>query len=172
MVGQSGAKWVTQPAARPETRPKWGVIEQMFFGRFAHTIDEKARLTIPSKYRETLDDGLVITRGIEPCLYVFPLEEWEAISQKISQLLMTDQDSRAFVRFLFSEAADCIPDRQGRVVIPGHLREYAGLSSDVVVIGAHNHLEVWDVQAYQQVTARMESDSQALSQRIAALGIL
>jgi len=144
----------------------------MFFGRFGHTIDEKSRLTIPSKYRDTLDDGVVITRGIDPCLYIFPLEEWEHLSQKISQLLMTDGDSRAFVRFLFSEASDCVPDRQGRVVIPSHLREYAGLGSDVIVVGSHNHLEVWNAEAYQQVTAKMESDPQGLAQRISALGIL
>ena len=144
----------------------------MFFGRFEHTIDEKARLTIPSKYRGTLDDGLVITRGLDRCLYVFPLEEWEELSHKIRQLLMTDGDSRAFVRFLFSEATDCTPDRQGRVVIPAHLRTYAGLGSEVIVVGSHNHLEVWDADAYQQETAKTEADPQGLAQRIAGLGIL
>ena len=144
----------------------------MFFGRFEHTIDEKGRLTIPSKHRDSLGDGLVITRGIDRCLYIFPLEEWEDLSHKIRQLPMTDLDSRAFVRFLFSEASDAIPDRQGRVVIPGHLREYACLGSDVVVAGSFNHLEVWDRDAYQEVNSKIESDPQGVAQRITGLGIL
>lgn len=144
----------------------------MFFGKFGHTIDDKARLTIPSKYRDTLDTGLVITRGIDRCLYIFPLKEWERLSLKIEQLLMTDLDSRQFVSFLFSEASDCIPDRQGRVVIPADLRAYAGLDGDVVVTGSHNHLEVWNRDAYQAAKAKMESDPQALAQRISGLGIL
>jgi len=144
----------------------------MFFGEFGHTIDEKARLTIPSKYRDTLDHGLVITRGLDRCLYIFPLEEWEQLSVKIRQLPMTDLDSRAFVRFLFSGASDCIPDRQGRVVIPANLRAYAGLNDNVIVAGSHNHLEVWDSEAYQTLNAKIESDPQGLAQRINALGIL
>ena len=144
----------------------------MFFGKFGHTIDDKGRLTIPAKYRDDLADGVVITRGVDRCLYIFPLEEWEELSQKIRQLPMTDLDSRSFVRFLFSEASDCIPDRQGRALIPGHLREYAGLDGDVVVAGSFNHLEVWNAQAYQEVNARVEADPQGLAQRITALGIL
>jgi MraZ protein len=144
----------------------------MFFGKFGHTIDEKGRLTVPSKYRDTLGKGLVITRGIDHCLYIFPLEEWERLSLKIDQLLMTDLDSRQFVSLLFSEASDCVPDRQGRVVIPADLRAYAGLDGDVVVAGSHHHLEVWNRDAYQVAKAKMESDPQGLAQRISGLGIL
>jgi MraZ protein len=144
----------------------------MFFNEFEHTIDDKGRLTIPSKYREALDHGLVITRGLDRCLYIFPLEEWERLSLKIRELPMTDLDSRAFVRFLFAKASDCIPDRQGRVIIPPGLRVYAGLNDNVIVAGAHNHLEVWDSQTYQTLDAKVESDPQSLSQRINALGIL
>lgn len=144
----------------------------MFFGRFGHTIDEKGRLTIPSKYRELLDKGLVITRGIDRCLYIFAMEEWERLGPKIEQYSITDENSRRFVSFLFSEACDCIPDKQGRVVIPSDLRAFAGLDGDVVVIGAFNHLEVWNVEAYKAAKAIMESDPQGVAQRISGLGIL
>jgi MraZ protein len=144
----------------------------MFFGKFGHTIDEKGRLTIPSKYRETLDKGLVLTRGLDHCLYIFPMEEWERLSLKIQQLLMTDSDSRHFISFLFSEACDCVPDRQGRVVIPSELRDYAALDSNVVVTGSHNHLEIWNTDTYRAFKTEIESDPQGLAQRISGLGIL
>lgn len=144
----------------------------MFFGRFGHTIDEKGRLTVPSKYRATLDKGLVVTRGIDHCLYIFPLEEWQRLEPKFQQLLITDADSRHFISFMFSEACDCVPDKQGRVLIPSELREYASLDGDVVVTGSFNHLEVWNVDTYRAAKAAMESDPQGLAQRISGLGIL
>jgi MraZ protein len=144
----------------------------MFFGKFGHTIDEKGRLTIPSKYRDTLGGGVVITRGIDRCLYIYPLEEWERLALKLQQLRMTDLDSRQFLIFLFAEASDCVPDRQGRVLIPSDLREYAGLDGNAIVTGSQNHLEVWSPDAYQAVKTKVESDPQGLAQRISGLGIL
>ncbi len=144
----------------------------MFFGRFAHIIDEKGRLTVPSKYRTTLDKGLVVTRGIDPCLYVFAMEDWEGLKPKFEQLLLTNADARHFIGFMFAEACDCVPDKQGRVLIPVELREYAGLNGDVVVTGVFNHLEVWNPDAYRAAKAAMESDPQGLAQRISGLGIL
>lgn len=144
----------------------------MFFGRFGHTIDDKGRLTIPAKYRDTLANGVVITRGIDRCLYVYPLGEWDDISEKIKQFSMMKRDARSFVRFLFAEATDCIPDKQGRVLIPTYLREYANLSSDVIVAGSHNRLEIWDPDAYQHENSRLAQDVDALAEQLSELGIL
>jgi MraZ protein len=144
----------------------------MFFGRFGHTIDEKGRLTIPAKYRDTLANGVVITRGIDRCLYVYPLGEWDEISEKIKQFSMMQRDARSFVRFLFAEATDCIPDKQGRVLIPTYLREYANLGSDVIVAGSHNRLEIWDPDAYQHENSRLAQDVDSLAEQLSELGIL
>jgi MraZ protein len=144
----------------------------MFFGRFEHTLDDKGRLTIPAKYRNALATGVVITRGIDRCLYVYSTSEWDAISEKIRQFSVMQRDARSFVRFLFAEAADCIPDKQGRVLIPTYLREYANLRNDVVVAGSNSRLEIWDPEAYQQENARLQKDADALAEKLSVLGIL
>jgi MraZ protein len=144
----------------------------MFFGRFEHTIDDKGRLTIPAKYRATLSAGVVVTRGLDRCLYVYPQAEWEQFAEKTRQLPLTKADARAFVRFFFAEASDCTPDKQGRVLIPGYLREYADLHAEVIVAGAHNRLEVWNPEAWQQDRARLEDSADANAERLGDLGIL
>jgi len=155
--------------------PKWslgGEIEQMFFGRFEHTIDDKGRLTIPSKYRTSLAAGVVVTRGLDRCLYIFPLAEWDQLAEKIRQLPLTKKDARAFVRFFFSEAADSVPDKQGRVNLPAYLRQYASLRSDVIVTGSHNRLEVWNPDFWRQDSSQLEQDPEALAEKLSDLGIL
>jgi MraZ protein len=144
----------------------------MFFGRFGHTLDDKGRLTIPAKYRNTLATGVVITRGLDRCLYVYPSSEWGQISERIQQLSQMKKDARSFVRFLFAEATDSIPDKQGRVLIPAFLREYADLSDDVIVAGSYNRLEIWNPDAYQQENSRLEQDADALAEQLSELGIL
>jgi len=144
----------------------------MFFGKFGHTIDEKGRLTLPSKYRSILDKGVVITRGFERCLYIFPMEEWQRLEPKFDQFLLTDADSRRFIELMFSESSDCTPDKQGRVLLPVDLREYAGLDGDVVITGSFKHLEVWNSNTYRALKVTMESDPQGLAQRVSGLGIL
>jgi MraZ protein len=144
----------------------------MFLGRYGHTLDDKGRLTIPAKYRSTLADGLVITRGLDRCLYVYPMSEWQRLEQNVSKLPLTKQDARLFVRFLFAEAADCVPDKQGRILIPGHLRDYARLGSDVIVAGSNNHLEVWNAASYEQQNRQLEQDPEGRAEKLGDLGIL
>ena len=144
----------------------------MFFGRFGHTIDDKGRLTIPAKYRDTLATGVVITRGLDRCLYVYPFSEWDSISEKIKQFSMMQKDARSFVRFLFAEASDCIPDKQGRVLIPTYLREYADLTTEVIVAGSHNRLEIWNPEAYRDENSRLQQDVNGLAEQLSELGIL
>ncbi len=144
----------------------------MFFGRFEHTLDDKGRLTIPAKYRSTLAAGVVVTRGLDRCLYVYSQVEWQQFAEKVRQLPLTKADARAFVRFFFSEASDCVPDKQGRVLIPSYLRDYADLRDNVIVAGSQNRLEVWNPDAWQQDSCRLEQDPEALAEKLSDLGVL
>ncbi len=156
----------------PEMSAKWGDIEQMFLGRFGHSIDEKGRLTIPSKYRDTLSTGVVITPGLDRCLWVLPLSEWGDIAEKVKQFSLMKKDSRSFVRFWFSGATDCIPDKQGRILIPTYLRDYANLSDEVVIAGVQNRLEIWNPDAFQQSDTMIQDDVEGLAERLGEFGIL
>jgi MraZ protein len=149
-----------------------GELERMFLGRYAHTLDDKGRLTIPAKYRSVLAAGLVVTRGLDRCLYVYPMSEWQQLEVNVSKLPLTKEDARHFVRFLFAEATDCVPDRQGRVLLPGYLRDYARLGTDVIVAGSNSHLEVWDAASYEEENARLEQNPEAQAEKLGDLGVL
>jgi len=144
----------------------------MFLGRFEHTLDDKGRLTIPAKYRNTLATGVVITRGLDGCLYVIPSSGWEEIAGKIRSLSLLKKGARSFVRLFFAEATDCIPDKQGRVLIPGYLREYANLQDEVIVAGLYSRLELWNPEDYKQENARLQKDAEALAEQLSELGVL
>jgi MraZ protein len=128
----------------------------VFLGEFIHILDSKGRLTIPAKFRTDLDSGLVITRGIDRCLAVFPMVEWEQLAQQVSDLPMTDRRARAFRRLLFANASDVFPDKQGRVLIPPRLREYANLDGEVVIAGLNTYIEVWSTEAWDEEREQVE----------------
>ncbi len=142
----------------------------MFLGEFVHTLDGKGRLTIPAKFRADVDTSLVVTRGMDRCLAMFPMDEWEQLSSRVSDLPMTDRRARAFRRFLFASASKVSPDKQGRVLIPPRLREYAGLDGEVVVAGLNNYIEIWSTEAWQGERERVEGDDLDV-EGLAALGI-
>ncbi|HIC92747.1 MAG TPA: division/cell wall cluster transcriptional repressor MraZ [Anaerolineae bacterium] len=128
----------------------------MFLGEFKHTVDSKGRLTIPAKFRPQLAAGVVITRGIDRCLFLFSMAEWEKLSQQVSQLPITQQEAREFRRLIFSGASDVVPDKQGRILIPSYLREYANLDSEVVIVGNNTYIEIWNAEAWQEAKANIE----------------
>lgn len=121
----------------------------MFMGEYQHTLDDKGRVIVPSKFREGLGETFVMTRGLDQCLFVYPQSEWEILEAKLKSLPMTRADARSFVRFFFSGATECEIDRQGRTVIPTLLRDYAHLERDVVVLGVSNRVEIWDKGSWQ-----------------------
>ena len=129
----------------------------MFLGTHAPRLDEKGRLFLPAKYREELSGGVVITKGQERCLFVFPREEFVRLTEKLRNASLTDKSARDYSRVLFSGASDQLPDRQGRISVPGALRAYAGLERDCVVIGANTRLEIWDTQAWDTYLAAKEN---------------
>ena len=123
-------------------------------GEFRHALDEKGRLAIPAKYRGSFADGAVVTRGIEPCLVLYPLPEWDEFAGKIGSLPASQADARQIARAIFSAAADVELDRLGRINIPAHLRQYAGLGGEVTLAGVGTQFEIWD-------RARWERDGDA-----------
>ena len=120
----------------------------MLMGEYHHNIDEKNRLIIPSKFRNELGSTFVITRGLEKCLFVYSLSEWENIVNKLRTLPFTKKDSRDFTRFFMSGATECTLDKLGRVCITSPLAHYADLTHDCVIIGANDRLEIWDKDAW------------------------
>lgn len=132
----------------------------MFLGTHNPKLDEKGRLFLPAKFRDRLADGLVVTRGQERCLYVFPMDEFVRLAGQMQQAPTTSKAARDYMRVFLSGASDEVPDKQGRVTIPAALREYAGLSKDCTVIGTGARVEVWDTGAWN---AYLESTEQAFS---------
>ena len=138
----------------------------MFFGEFTHSFDDKGRLTLPAKYREALGTGVVITRSIDPCLYVFPRADFMPLAQNIASLPFTDPNNRDFGRLMFSQAADLVPDRQGRVLVPQGLRNYANLDGEAIIIGLFDKLEIWNPAVWAEVQARVEAHPQAIAEKM------
>ena len=130
----------------------------MFLGTHTPRLDDKGRLTLPAKYREELRGGLMITKGQDHCLYVFPRAEFEQLARKVAEAPFTNESVRAYQRYLFAGTDEQHPDSQGRIPITAELRRYAGLSKECVVIGAVSRLEIWDAQAWQAYQERHEDE--------------
>jgi transcriptional regulator MraZ len=128
----------------------------MFLGTHTPRLDEKGRLFLPAKYRDELATGLVLTKGQERCLYVFPMPEFERITEALRTAPVTAKAVRDYSRVFFASASDEVPDKQGRVTIPAALRDYAGLQRDCVVVGANTRLEIWDAQAWDSYLDQQE----------------
>lgn len=143
----------------------------MFLGEFEHTIDDKGRLTIPAKFRDELEGGLIITRGLDGCLWAYARAEWEVVSEKVSKMPSNNPAARNFARFFFSNAFDSIPDRQGRVLIPQNLRTYAEITDETIVIGVMNRVEIWSPAKWQAVRHQFEADPEAIAAQLQELGI-
>ncbi|WP_029211450.1 division/cell wall cluster transcriptional repressor MraZ [Arsenicicoccus bolidensis] len=128
----------------------------MFLGTHNPRLDDKGRLFLPAKFRERMAEGLVVTRGQERCLYVFPMDEFVRVSQQLRSAPMTSKAVRDYLRVFLSGASDEVPDKQGRITIPAGLRQYAGLSRDCTVIGAGERVEVWDTEAWERYLSSTE----------------
>lgn len=121
----------------------------MFLGRYEHSIDAKGRLTIPAKFRADLASGIVVTKGMDRCLFLFPKDGFETLAARISELPITREEAREFRRQMFADANDDYPDKQGRVIVPPYLREYAGIDSQVIVIGLNTYAEIWSAAEWK-----------------------
>lgn len=146
----------------------WGkeLSADMFMGEFQHSMDDKGRLTIPSRFREALGDSFVVTRGLDQCLFVYPMEEWRLMEQKLKALPMMKADARAFSRFFFSGATECELDKQGRVNVPTNLRDYARLDKDCVVLGVSSRVEIWSKDTWEQYFKQSEEAFNDIAEKL------
>ncbi len=149
----------------------WGKVGEagVFTGEYLHTLDQKSRVIIPARFREELGDTFMISRGLDRCIFVYHLNEWSKIEQKVKELPLTRSDARAFTRYLFSGAAEVETDRQGRVLIPQGLREYARIEKEVMIIGVSNRVEVWSAEAWKEYTSAENLDFEAAAEKLADL---
>jgi len=139
---------------------------RMFIGEHVHTIDNKKRLAIPSKFRKTLEKKAVITRGLDNCLVVYPLEEWKKMAVKLENLPTGLNNARGFTRIMLSGAADVGLDKLGRILIPDYLKDYAFLKKNVVIIGLSNRIEIWDAARWKEYKEKMEKTVGDMAQQL------
>ena len=140
----------------------------MFLGEHEHTLDEKGRLTLPAKLRDSFPEGLVLTRGMDGCVYAYAKGDWADLASRLSGLDLLSRDDRMIQRHFFSGAAEVVPDRQGRVMIPAPLAAHAKLGREVVVAGVYDHLEIWDRAAWRAQIADVEGRAEDVAERLAA----
>lgn len=143
----------------------------MFIGEYTHSIDAKKRLALPSKVRGELGDRVVMTRGLDQCLFVYPVKTWEGIAEKLGSLPVGESGTRSFVRLLLSGAADVEVDSQGRVLVPEYLKAYASLGKNVVVAGLWNRLEIWDEAKWREYQQNAEGNTDAIAEELGKLGM-
>lgn len=143
----------------------------MFIGEHHHTLDGKGRLILPARFRANLGERCIATRGLDHCLFAFPMEEWRQMEQKLRNLPLTNPEARAFSRFFFSGATECELDAQGRILIPPSLREYAGMNREVVIIGVSSRIEIWAKERWLEYCSRAEESYEKLAEKMGEGGV-
>ncbi|MCM2999643.1 division/cell wall cluster transcriptional repressor MraZ [Paenibacillus cellulositrophicus] len=141
----------------------------MFMGEYQHSLDDKGRVTIPAKFRELLGSSFVVTRGLDQCLFVYPMNEWQILEQKLKSLSLMKSDARAFTRFFFSGATECEWDKQGRVNLPGNLRQYAKLEKECVVLGVSSRVEIWSKDTWEEYFQQSEETFNDIAEKLVDL---
>lgn len=152
----NGSKWVK-------------VVIHMFMGEYNHTVDAKGRLIVPSKFRENLGDEFVVTKGLDGCLFVYDNNEWTAFEEKLKTLPLTNKEARQFVRFFLAGAASLEVDKQGRILLPANLREFAGLDKEAVLIGVASRIEIWSKERYEGAVSYEDVDE--IAEHMTELGL-
>ena len=144
----------------------------MLIGEYTHGLDPKKRLSLPSKWRMELGKTVIVTRGLDNCLFVYPLSQWQKITDKIGLLPLGQADTRSFNRFFLSGAVEVEVDSVGRILVPDFLKEFAGLDSKVVMSGVHNRIEIWDETKWTEYITRVELQADSLAEKLGAIGVL
>jgi len=142
----------------------------VFTGEYRHTVDDKGRIAVPSKFRAQLDDGAVVSRWLDACLAIHTKSGWDALAEKVARLPIADPASRLFQRYVFAGAFEADLDRQGRVVVPAYLRDWAGLAGEAVIVGSRDHAEIWAPARWDDYRQALEDPDQ-LAQALDGLGI-
>ena len=148
---------------------KWGAAV-MLMGEYNHTIDAKGRLIVPAKFREVLGDEFVVTKGLDNCLFVYPNDEWQKFEEKLQTLPLTNKNARQFTRFFLAGAADVELDKQGRILIPSVLREFASLQKDVVFVGVGSRIEIWSKESWNDSISNYDDNMDEVAANMESLG--
>jgi MraZ protein len=143
----------------------------MFTGEYQHTIDEKGRFCMPAKFRGMLGDWLMITKGLDGCLFVYTREEWTVLEEKLKKLPFTNSNARAFARFMFGGAVEYEIDKQGRILLSGHLREYAGVNKEIVIVGVGTRIEIWSKEKWETYSQKAEESYEELAEKMVDLDL-
>ncbi len=143
----------------------------MLIGEYKHSLDPKKRVAIPAKFRKEIGKKAVITRGLDQCLFVYTIPEWEKVAEKLSELPTGSSDTRNFVRLFLAGATDVEIDALGRVLIPDYLKEFAGLKEKVVVVGVYKRLEIWNEENWENYKQRIEKQTDMLAEKLGELGV-
>ena len=143
----------------------------MFIGEYTYSIDDKKRLAIPGKFRQTLGKKAIITRGLDNCLFLYPAREWEKLAKKLSQLPLAQADARGFARIMLAGAMEVNLDRLGRILIPDYLKKYASLQKKIVIAGLYNRIEIWDEKNWDLYKQKIEKEAGDIAERLKELGV-
>jgi len=143
----------------------------VFIGEYKHNIDEKNRLSIPAKFRKDLAQGAVVTRGLDNCLFLYPISQWKKLANKLAALPISQTNSRAFARLMLAGAMDEKLDSQGRVIVPDYLKKYAGLNKKVIITGLYDRLEIWDEETWERYKKNTEEKSGDIAETLGELGV-
>ena len=144
----------------------------MLIGEYKHTVDDKKRISLPSKFRKEIGKKIVITHGLDQCLFAYSMEEWKKISKKIGELGMGQSDSRGFNRFMLAGASEVAVDSVGRILIPEHLRDFAGVKSKVVFTGVYNRIEIWNDELWDEYKAKVMKGADSMAEKLGDVGAL
>jgi len=144
----------------------------MLIGEYTHALDPKKRLSLPVRFRKELGRKVVITRGLDNCLFVHSLKEWEKISRKLGELSIGQSDTRGFNRFMLSGAVEAQVDGAGRILIPDFLKEFASLETEVVIAGMQTRVEIWEVSTWRAYKHRIEKQADKMAQKLGEIGVL
>lgn len=161
VVGESGIQWYAGGK-------KW----EMLIGEYLHTIDPKKRLSLPAKFRQELGKKVVVTRGLDQCLFIFPPAAWKKLVGKFSELSFGSVESRSFTRFMLSGAVEVDVDSAGRILLPEFLKGFAGLKSKVVLAGVNDRVEIWDEKRWNGYKAKIEAQGDQLAQKLGEIGMI
>jgi len=151
---------------------KWDIVSCMFIGEYLHTLDPKKRLSLPSKFRKELGKSVVITRGLDHCLFLLPQPAWKKLVKKFSELSIGSADTRGFNRFMLSGAVDVAVDSAGRILVPDFLKDFAELKTDVVLAGVGERVEAWDEKRWKSYKAHIESQGDAMAAKLGETGVI
>jgi MraZ protein len=143
----------------------------MFIGEYQNSIDAKSRIIVPSKFREQLGSRFILTKGLDNCLYIYPMDEWAKFQDKLTALPVANKDARAFVRYFFSSAVECEVDKQGRLTIPQNLREHAKIDKELVTIGVLSKIEIWSKQEWDNYNEGTNLGPDEIAEKMAEFGI-